>query len=373
METKVVKVDAANIDSEQVREAAALVDAGGLAVFPTETVYGIACRVKGDSLSRLGQLKGRGPDKHYTLHIGRKTDVAKYVPVIGLRARKLIENAWPGPLTIVFELGPREMETQGEALPAEVLENIYRNDSIGIRCPDNAIASMLLQQTSHPVVAPSANTSGQSPAVDGDEVLRRFGGQVELLLDAGPCKYGKSSTVVKIGKAGLEILREGAYPAGELEALSQVQVLFLCTGNSCRSPMAEGLFRKYLAEKLRCEVDRLGEMGYKVVSAGTLGVVGLPASAGALVACAAKGVDIRAHRSRALSQRLIEESDLIFAMDRTHQRAVLALGSEAANRCELLAGTEEVGDPIGQSQELYDNCADMIEGAVKKRIGELAV
>ena len=118
-----------------------------------------------------------------------------------------------------------------------------------------------------------------------------------MLLDAGPCKYKESSTVVKMGKKGLEILRLGAYSWAELEVLSQVQFLFVCTGNTCRSPMAEGIFRKYLAEKMQCKVEQLDKMGYKVVSAGTIGSSGFPASAEAVAVCAAKGINIGDHRN----------------------------------------------------------------------------
>jgi len=104
MQTEVVKLDATKPDIGKVKEAAQLIDAGQLVAFPTETVYGIACRVETTSLIKLDKLKGRGPEKYYTLHIGGKNDVKKYLPSVGLRAGKLIKNFWPGPLTIVFEL-----------------------------------------------------------------------------------------------------------------------------------------------------------------------------------------------------------------------------------------------------------------------------
>jgi len=373
MQTKVVKLDAARMDSVKINEAAALIDAGGLVAFPTETVYGIACRVKLDSLAKLDNLKGRNHAKRYTLHIGQKSELDKYVPAIGLRAEKLIKNAWPGPLTVVFELDKKDIEKQQKNLEREVFEGLYRNNSLGIRCPDNPIAAMLLQAASNPVVAPSANITGQPPAVDADQVLAQLSGQIESLLDTGPCRFKKSSTVAKIGNTGLEILRPGVYSRAELEALSEIKFLFVCTGNTCRSPMAEGIFRKYLAEKFQCKVDHLDKIGYKVCSAGVINNVGFPASTEAIAACAAKGIDIKAHKNKKLSKELIEESDFIFAMEQIHQEQVIALSPDAANKCSLLAGDEEIHDPIGHPQEFFNRCAERIEKAVKKRIGELAI
>ena len=371
METKVIKIDCAEIDSAGIAEAAAKIDAGGLVAFPTETVYGIACQVKCDSLAKLDAIKSRTADKYYTLHLAERKHVDKYVPRLGLSTRKLIQNTWAGPLTIVFELNPEDMNKQQKKLDGEVFESLYQDNSIGIRCPDNPIAAALLKRVSHPVVAPSANVTGQSPAIDAGNVLAQLAGKIDLVLDGGPCKYQKSSTVVKIGKNGMEILRHGVYSQLELEVLSQVKFLFVCTGNTCRSPMAEGIFKKYLAEKLQCKVDELERIGYKVSSAGIMGTTGYPASAEAVAVCAARGVDIGTHRNQGLSKELIEESDFIFTMDRTHQVSVVALEPDAGSRCLLLAGNKEVSDPIGLDQKFYENCAKLIEKAVKKRISEL--
>jgi L-threonylcarbamoyladenylate synthase len=370
METKVTKLDVANIDSAEIAAAARIIDAGGLVAFPTETVYGIAAKVEQTTMTKLNKLKGRAPEKNYTLHIAQKSDLQKYVPSVSLRARKLINAAWPGPLTIVFELSADDLDKQQKRLKAEVFKILYRNNSIGIRCPDHPVAEMLLHACKNPVVAPSANKTDAEPAVDAQAVLAQFSGQIDLLLDAGPSKYKKSSTVVKIGKFGLQILRQGVFPKKQLEESSQLKFLFVCTGNTCRSPMATGIFRKYLAEKLNCDIDRLAEIGYKVSSAGTLGLTGEPATAEAIAACAARGIDINAHRSEALNRPLVSDCDFIFVMEQMHRDRVIALDPQSADKCCLLAETD-IADPIGQSQQVYNDCADRIEKAVKKRISEL--
>lgn len=373
METKTVKLNADQMDRAAIVDAAALIDAGGLVGFPTETVYGIACRVERESLVRLDDLKSRAAEKHYTLHMGRTETVDTYVPRIGLKARKLVSNAWPGPLTVVFELSEKELDEQRQRVPAEVFASLYRDGTIGIRCPDNSIASALLKQTVRPVVAPSANLTGSPPAVDADQVLAQLSGKIDLLLDGGPCRYKESSTVVKIGKDGMEVLRPGAYSQDQLKELSQVQFLFVCTGNTCRSPMAEGIFRKYLAEKLRCDVDDLAGKGYKVVSAGIIGSAGFPASPQAVEACAAQGIDITAHRNQSLTRELIYESDCIFAMERLHLEGIVALDPGAEEKCCLLADPKGIPDPICHPQEYYDGCAQVIAAALRKRIDELVL
>lgn len=373
MITKVLRIDGSEGDADRIQEAAEVLRKGGLVAFPTETVYGIACRIESESLARLGAVKGRTANKRYTLHIGDIEQCLRYVPKIGLRLDKLIRRAWPGPLTLVFELGPIELTKQKNTVDPDVFDTLYRNGSIGIRYPDHPAASMLLRLADVPVVAPSANLTGQEPATNADEVLAQLQDRIDLVLDAGPCRYSQSSTVARVGSAGVEVLREGVYSKADVEAMAKVTFLFVCTGNTCRSAMAEGLLRAALAKNLGCSVDDLEDMGYKVISAGTMDLSGAPASEGAQTACRLKGVNIGSHASQALTETLVEQSDFIFCMTLMHGQYISRLCPGAEEKCSLLAKDMEVPDPVGQPQDCFNRCADIIEAAIKTRLSEFVL
>jgi L-threonylcarbamoyladenylate synthase len=369
MKTEIVRINRSNLDLQAIARAAAVVEKGGLVIFPTETVYGIACRADPVAIARLDAIKRRSPQKSYSLHIAGKDALKRYVPHPSLPARKLTDRLWPGPLTIVFDLSPEDLNSQRKLLiPEEMC--MYSGVSIGIRCPDDPVAAAFLGAARCSVVAPSANLSGEPPAVTSAEAIEQFNGQVDVILDAGKCKYQKSSTVVRIWAKGLEMLREGFYSEATLRRAMTVNILFVCSGNTCRSPIAEGLCRKYLAEKLGCDVDRLEQMGYKVLSAGTGTIPGFEASPWSVQFCASEGVDISHHRSQRLQEEHVRDADFVFVMSRSHCDRIRATWPTLAGKCELLAWDTEVPDPIGGSRELYESSGQLIKTALQKRVSE---
>lgn len=376
MNTRIVKIDSLEKGVSEIREGAFLLDEGGLVAFPTETVYGIGCRVENNSINRLDEVKGRSAEKRYTLHIAGPEDIGKYVPNAGFRGRKLISKVWPGPLTMVFQLSESELAGQRQKLGAEVFDILYRDGSIGVRCPDDPIAKMLLSEAKREIVAPSANLGGEKPAVMAHEVEAVFSGKIDMIIGRagekeGDCREESSSTVVKVAGGKVDILRVGAISEGLILDISMVNILFVCTGNTCRSPMAEWFCRKYLSEKLGCDIDATERMGYKVGSAGVIGLGPMPASAEVVAIFSDLGIDVSGHRSRQIGEDLLGASDFVFVMSEQHREIVLDVCTEVGDRCMLLDGGGDVSDPIGQGRRIYDVCAGHIEKAVRKRMCEI--
>ncbi len=373
MKTEVVKISSVEADGAKIAAAARILDEGGVVAFPTETVYGMGCRAEAGAIAGLNELKGRPADKRYTLHIADREEVHRYVPWMPPHAAKLVKLAWPGPVTIVFQLSRADLEKQKAVVTSEAFDVLYSVGTIGIRCVDNEIGQSLLGAARSPIVAPSANRSGEKPAVTPGEVLAAFEGRVPMILtgQGADCRYGAGSTVVKVTDGTVKILRQGVVKKNSIDEMSQIRILFLCTGNTCRSPMAEGFCRRIVSEKLNCSVDEVDKMSYKVASAGVMAVGAIGASPEAVQACKEKGVEIGGHRSRALGCDEAKACDYIFALAERHRKWLGERCPEAAFRCVLLDSAGDIPDPIGASIEVYRECAKRIEKAVQKRIGEI--
>ena len=178
-------------DPAALAEAAKILRGGGLVAFPTETVYGIAADAGNPkAIERLNQVKGRPPDKPYSMHLYAPEQMGAFVTSVPPLAATLIERFWPGPLTIV--------------VPAK------GGGTIGFRLPDHPIARAFLKACDVPVVAPSANRSGLPPPTDAKEVLAALDGALDCVLDGGPTRLGKESTVVEVTGGRIEVRREGA-------------------------------------------------------------------------------------------------------------------------------------------------------------------
>jgi len=372
MKTEVIKLDEERELSRAISRASEVLAGGGLVGFPTETVYGLAANVdQPDSLARLSQIKHRPAQKPYTLHLGDRAGLSRYVPALSLVDRQFLRKVWPGPLTVIFAVGEKQREVVGQKLPSRHFEALYHNNSIGIRLPDHPVARELLRCVDGPVVAPSANLAGGRPPTCAEEVVEQLGDEIDLLLDSGPTKYAKPSTIIRLSGDNMEVVREGVLDRGSLDRMRSVTLVFVCTGNSCRSPMAAGFCEQLLAEKLCCRVDQLGDKGYKIRSVGVMASEGSRAAPEAIQVCRELGVDISGHQAGLLTVEQLKQADYVFVMDRSHYHRVVSLEPEAADRSALLAGQDEIRDPIGMPLEVYRRSAAQIKQAVRERLNEI--
>ena len=192
---------------DALAEAVAVLRAGGLVCFPTDTVYGVAAHAYlPEAVERLYVVKERARDKAIPLLLGDIEDVeqvARDVPELGYR---LMERFWPGGLTIVVWARPH--------VPAIVTAG---TGSVALRLPDHATPRALAAALGAPLAATSANLSGQPSPRTAADVAADLGGRVEIILDGGPCPGGIDSTVVDLTKAPPRIVRAGAVPVEVLQ------------------------------------------------------------------------------------------------------------------------------------------------------------
>ena len=370
MSTRVIKVDPSDPQAATgaANQGAEALKAGQLVAFATETVYGIAA-VASDTaaMERLRELKSR-PERPFSLHIPWPEDVRRYVADVGPSAAKVIHKAWPGPITLVLDTGGEfpDPQLQGAGLH-DVLTSEGR---IGLRCPDAPIARMMLAGVDQAVVAPSANLAGQPSPRTGGEVLAGLDGQVDLLIDTGRTVYGADSTILACSCDQWNILRAGVRDAADIERIMATRYLFVCTGNTCRSPMAAGLAVKALSEKLNCSANQLAEHGFYVESAGVFAFPGGRASPQAVQALEKHGADLTQHASQKLTSELINCSDVIFCCTGLHLSEARCLAPSAASRIRLLDRDGDIPDPIGADVGVYLDIAGRIDRSFRTYLRE---
>jgi len=368
MSTRVIKVAGADQIPPAARKGAKALRAGKLVAFATETVYGLAAAAdRPEAMARLRRIKDR-PSRPFTVHVPAPEAAERYVRPLPSQADRLIGRCWPGPVTVLLATGGRLAE---DALDGAGLGQVLcLGGVIGLRCPDEPTAAATLAGVSSPVVAASANPAGGASPRTADAVLAALDGQIDLVIDSGPARLGADSTIVRFGEESWQMVRPGPWDEQMIRRAIRRRILFVCTGNTCRSAMAGGLAKTIWAEMHGCRVGALRGRGLEVATAGVFASVGAKATPDAVQAAKALGADISRHRSRPLSPELIASADAVFCMTERHAAQVRALVPSAGNKVKRLDRRTDIPDPIGGGFEIYRQTAEHIADAVRERLSK---
>lgn len=343
-----------------VRRARSHLKAGRAVLIPTEAGYQIAYSATTHADPTPAS------DEVATVALRDSAEARDWAPNLGPQVLRLVKRAWPGPLALA--VGPGTEQGLAMRLPRAIRDYLLAPGALRLWMPAHPLVQALGHRGAAPLVLKALPGGGGAP-----DAAAAGGDQVGLVIDAGPCHRLEQNTVVRVEGDSWSMLSEGAFSEEELRRLSACLIVFVCTGNTCRSPLAEGLFKKRLADRLGCTVGELPSRGFFVLSAGLAAMMGGDAAQEAVEVARSYGADLTGHQSRGLSADLASGADYLVAMTRSHVRALLAHYPRSGAPPRLLSPVgEDLPDPIGGDRAVYNECARCIWEHTGALVDELA-
>ena len=372
-------VEPGNLDQAQAiaQRAARVLEAGELVAFPTETVYGVGASAASEAgIRALRELKAEGQPRAFAVHLPSPAAAERYLDLStspGLQ--RFIHKVFPGPVTLIAQVSDDVIDRKLKALNLENRgDRLYHANTIALRCPAHSLTQELLAATNAPVVAGAAHRKAQPPARDAQEAVEALGQDVGMVVDGGRCRYAKLSTVVRVSGTGadqtIRVEREGVYDERFIRKLMRWTMLLVCSGNTCRSPMAQGMARRMLAERRGVAETELESAGLRVISAGLNAAEGAPPSPNAVEALRKQHIDISGHRARELTPQMINEADVIYTMTEPHRETITSMFPSAAEKTFTLDPNGDIEDPIGSDASSYQRSAELIRRRLDQRLKE---
>ncbi|MHA1805329.1 MAG: L-threonylcarbamoyladenylate synthase [Promethearchaeota archaeon] len=207
IETKILKVTPSNPEIHVIKIAAEIIKEGGTVAFPTETVYGLGANaLDSDAVMKIFIAKNRPADNPLIVHVSSKEEIHFLVEELPEKVELLIENFWPGPLTLILK--------KSKIVPNETTAGL---NTVAIRMPKHEVALALIEQAGVPIAAPSANLAGKPSPTLAEHVKKDLYGRIDAIIDAGPTNIGVESTVIDMTSAVPMLLRPGGITLEQLK------------------------------------------------------------------------------------------------------------------------------------------------------------
>lgn len=366
------KINPKNPDPVSISRTVEVLKEGGIIVYPTDTLYGLGVDMTNQkAVNKLLHIKRRSINSPISIMVDLISSMEEIIGPISPKKQALLKNILPGKFTILLKNKNEIISEKNH------LWNLLNQDKIGFRIPNHAVCHELSVQLKRPISSTSANISGQQSVFSIPEVISHFGNKLDLILDAGPMKSNKGSTVIDLTKLPFMVFREGDISMRELSEMlpgisfekrkTKFMVVFVCTGNICRSPMGEGILKAMVERTKFKDV-------FSIQSAGTLNLGPVHAHDFSLKVADDNEIDLSTHRARQISEQIVDEASTIFCMAMDHLQYLRKYYPQYRHKYHLLKDWQRdkplavpsIADPIGHELKFFENTYSEIYTEIKR-------